>query len=93
MELKMRRCHFSQAAVFVLTNISPTVTKWSPLMTALKLLKYTGLHTNCFTVFSPRLLFFLLSLSSTHTQIYNQSLLHLPVRLSITRDVSLMDWG
>lgn len=31
--------------------------------------------------------------SSQHTQIHKQALLHKPVWLSITRDVSLMDWG
>lgn len=34
-----------------------------------------------------------LSLFTTHVQIHKQSLLHTPTWLSVTRHVSLMDWG
>lgn len=62
-------------------------------MTQLKLLKNTGLSTTVsqcvLLTFSPTPL----SLFLIPTQIHEQSLLRKPVLLSITGDVSLMDWG
>lgn len=70
------RASFLGQQVFVLTLICSQLTKWSPLMTDLKLLKYTGLST---TTAQSALLAFSstpLSLFLTPTQIHKQSLLH-----------------